>query len=82
MNNDILTRQDFKAVAAVVLLETAAPVIADTAHVNAGKIFRQTRFTSLWATYFSHFVIFFAYFLDGFIREAARIVRHSFAASL
>lgn len=47
MNDDILTGQNFKTVAAVVLLETAAPVIADAAHVDAGEIFRETWFASL-----------------------------------
>lgn len=47
MNDDILTGQNFKTVAAVVLLETAPPVIADTAHIDAGEIFREAWFTSL-----------------------------------
>lgn len=82
MNDDIMTGQDFKTVAAVVLLEATAPAIANAANVNTGKILAETRFTFLCAKYFYHFAIVFAYFLHGFIREATRIVRRSFTNSL
>lgn len=83
MNDDIMTGQDFKTVAAVVLLEATAPAIANAANVNAGKILAETRFTFLCISlYFYHFAIVFAYFLHGFIREATRIVIRGFTTSL